>query len=260
MAEHGNFSTLSEALKLMGSENYAIWKFRIKTLLQKEDLWEMVTIEDALAGQEGSDEDIDEVQMQSQYTYRQKNHVWSLLCLLVRDEVIPHIANIEDLAQIWRTLKSLYENSGNAQKLYLESKLHSLRMEERGKVANFLKKIWEVTNKLSAIGDLIKEHEIVEHILNSMPESYDNIINTIGCRSIYPPLTKLMGILIHEEVHWELQLTKRATAEVLMVKVKGQAKGAKSTFWSGCRTECSKAEAKCDDSGRKSGTTAGPNK
>ena len=222
MAEHGYFNTLSEASKLMGSKNYAIWKFCIKTLFQKEDMWEMVTTKKALAGQEGSDEDEDEVQMPSQYTYRQKNRAWSLLCLLVRDEVIPHIANIEDLGQIWRTLKSLYENSGNAQKLNLKSKLHSLRMEEGGKVADFLKEIWDIiTNQLSAIGDLIKEHEIVEHILNSMLKSYDNIINTIGCRSMYLPLTKLTEILMHKEVHRELRLTKHATAEALMVKVKG---------------------------------------
>ena len=75
MAEHGNFNTLNEATKLMGSKNYTIWKFRIKTLLQKEDLWEMVTTEEAPAGQEGSDEDANEVQMRAQYTYMQKNHV-----------------------------------------------------------------------------------------------------------------------------------------------------------------------------------------
>ena len=177
----------------------------------------------------------------------------------IRDEVIPHVANIEDLGQIWCTLKLLYENSGNAQKLYLKSKLHSFRMEEGGKVADFLKEIREVTNQLSAIGDSIKEHEIVEHILNSMPENYDNIINTIGCKSIYPPLTKLTRILMHEEVRRERRLTKRAIAKALMIKVKGQAKGARSTFRGGCCTKRSTAEVKRDDSGQKNGTTASPN-
>ena len=94
-------------------------------------------------------------------------------------------------------------------------------MEEGGKVVDFLKEIREITNQLSAIGDSIKEHEIVEHILNSMLESYDNIINTIGCRSIYLPFTELTRILMHKEVCRELRLTKRATTEALMVKVKG---------------------------------------
>ena len=43
MAE--NSSSLSEASKLVGPENYAVWKFRMKTLLQKEDLWELVSAE-----------------------------------------------------------------------------------------------------------------------------------------------------------------------------------------------------------------------
>ena len=68
MVEHGNFNTLSEASKLMGSENYAVWKFRIKTLLQKENLWEMVTTKKARASRKGSNEDADEVQMPAQYT------------------------------------------------------------------------------------------------------------------------------------------------------------------------------------------------
>ena len=86
------------------------------------------------------------VQAPIQYTDRQRNRAWSLLCLSVRDEVVPHIADIEDPEQVWRTLKSLYESSGNAKKLYLKSKLHRLRMEEGSKVFDLLKEVREIMN------------------------------------------------------------------------------------------------------------------
>ena len=37
-------SSLSEACKLVGPKNYVVWKFYMKPLLLKEDLWKLVTI------------------------------------------------------------------------------------------------------------------------------------------------------------------------------------------------------------------------
>ena len=36
-------SMLGEASKLEGTSNYAIWKFKVKNILQDNDLWDIVT-------------------------------------------------------------------------------------------------------------------------------------------------------------------------------------------------------------------------
>jgi len=36
--------TFAESVKLTGSANYSAWKFREKSILQREDLWELVIV------------------------------------------------------------------------------------------------------------------------------------------------------------------------------------------------------------------------
>lgn len=35
-------TVLGDSTKLSGVSNYSVWKFRIRTILQKEDLWDVV--------------------------------------------------------------------------------------------------------------------------------------------------------------------------------------------------------------------------
>lgn len=114
---------------------------------------------------------------------RRKARALGILCLSVRDEVIPHISELNDPEIVWNTIKALYKTNGNARRLLLKAKLYNLRLEEGGLVANFLKEVREIANQLHAIGEVMGDETVVEHVLNALPESYKNFMTLIGLES-----------------------------------------------------------------------------
>lgn len=150
---------MSETTKLVGAANYNVWKFRIRNVLQKEDLWDVVNHDPALGAivavpaalPDGADQAAIAVAQgeANRVLARRQTRALSLLCLSVRDEVIPHICELQDPAAVWLTIRSLYETTGNARKLLLKSKLYSLKLEEGGSVADFLKEVKDISNQLS---------------------------------------------------------------------------------------------------------------
>ena len=125
-------------------------------------------------------------------------------CLLVRDEIIPHISELNDPVAVWATIKSLYETSGNAKKLLLKSRLYNLKLEEEGSIAEFLKEVKDISKKMIAIGKTVSNDKIVEHVLNVLHESFEYFISSIGLRDRLPDLTSLIGLLRHDKAQREL--------------------------------------------------------
>ena len=70
--------------------------------------------------------DNDEV-MVGQNNLKQRSYAMALINLLVKDSIILHIAKLIELANVWMTLKNLFEFHGNARRLLLKSKSHLLQ-------------------------------------------------------------------------------------------------------------------------------------
>ena len=59
-------------------------------------------------------------------TPRLRSRAMALINLSVKDVVIPHIVELTELEEVWRTLKNLFKSQGNARRLLLKSRLHAL--------------------------------------------------------------------------------------------------------------------------------------
>ena len=149
---------------------------------------------------------------------RRQTKALAILCLLIKDEIIPHMNELNDLAVVWTTIKALYETSGNARKLLLKSKLYNLKLEKGGSVAKNLKEVKDVSNQLIAIGRMVTNDEIVEHVLNAFPESYENFVSSIGLQDRLPNMTTLTGLLLHDEARQELKSSKHVIAEAHLAR------------------------------------------
>ena len=194
-----SLTAISEVSKLSGSANYSVWKFRMRSLLQKEDLWHLVN------PYEEHDVVVDDnVGVAARDTPRLRFCAMAVINLLVKEPVIPYIAELTELEEVWRTLKNLFESQGNARRLLLKSRLHALQLEEGGSVFDMLKEVREITNQLAAIGECISDEDIIENILNSLLESYEGFVSSITYRENAPSFVEFTSLLLHDEVCHEL--------------------------------------------------------
>ena len=228
MAGNGDNLIMAETTKLVGAANYSVWKFRIRNVLQKEDLWDVVNHDPTLgaivvvpaalpADANAAAIATARVEVNRQLARRQTRAL-AILCLSVRDEIIPHISEISDPAVVWATVKSLYQTSGNTRKLLLKSRLYNLKLEEGGSIAEFLKEVKDISNQLIAIGKTVSNDEIVEHVLNALPESYEHFVSSIGLRDRLPDVTTLTELLLHDEARRELRGNRRLATEAHLAR------------------------------------------
>jgi hypothetical protein len=122
-----------------------------------------------------------------------------LLCMSVKDSIIPHIREATTCAATWTTLKALYETSNTNHILFLKTKLLGIKMDVNESVSSFLGRIKEVKDKLVNIGETISNTDLVTITLNGMLENYHMFIIGLAAREKPPTFEEMTGILLQEE-------------------------------------------------------------
>lgn len=84
-----------------------------------------------------------------------KNKVLMITMMIVKDEIVPFIANVEELNVSWKSLQKLFGNQNVARTLYLTDKLHSMKMEEGSPITDFIRSIKELTVQLIFTGESV---------------------------------------------------------------------------------------------------------
>ncbi len=165
--------TIDNSSKLEGASNYGIWKFKIKTMLIREDLWDLVNpaVDQALGVAEVVDADatsgevatqtaprVSRARAQDATTTKRKYKALAIIVSSIRDELIPYVVDLDDSQTCWKTLQYLYETHNAARSLYFNNKLLSVRIEEGTPILDFLRKIKKSAHNWLAIAKLWKKH------------------------------------------------------------------------------------------------------
>jgi hypothetical protein len=184
---------LNKANKLDGW-NFINWKFKMQKVMEGYGVWNIVKgtklKPDVAAGA---------TKTQIQDWEKHGNKAKVLLCMSVKDNIIPHIRDSTTSAATWTTLKALYETSNTNLILFLKSKLLGIKMDGNESVSSFLGRIKEVKYKLVNIGETISNTDLVTITLNGMLEDYHMFITGLPAREKHPTFEELTGILLQEE-------------------------------------------------------------
>ena len=89
------------------------------------------------------------------------------------------IAAFIDPALAWQALKNAYQSGDQSQVLTLTSQLHSIKLSEGGSVEDYIKKTREIRNRLTSMGETISDKTMIQIVLNGLPCSYVNTIQTL---------------------------------------------------------------------------------
>eukprot|EP00253_Pinus_taeda_P035070 PITA_35070 len=181
-------SYLHESSKLDGT-NFSNWKFKMQTLLESANVWLIVLGNEQRAGNATQEQDWDKRETKAKV----------ILKMSVKDNIIPHIRDCKSAADIWNTIKGLYETQNSNRVLALKGKLFALKMGENESVGGFMARVKDLKDQLGAIGEKVSDSDLVTLTLNRMTDEYQTFISALSAREKAPLFDELTTILLQEE-------------------------------------------------------------
>jgi len=96
--------------------------------------------------------------------------------LALADEVLSTVVEKKTVKEIWDTLTKLYESKSLHNKIFLKQRLYTFRMTETTSVTDHINTIRTLFSQLTTLSQQIEENGRAELLLQSLPNSYDQLI------------------------------------------------------------------------------------
>lgn len=157
------FKNLSEELslveKLVDSENYQLWKFKVKVLLEARELYGLVT------------EETEEASKTAEWRKKDAN-AKKVIVTTLDQKPLMHILNSETSFQMWSKLKAVYERDTEQQKCSLMQEFFGYQYDKNGDIAANVSKLQNFAHRLRVLETEIDDKMLISKILVTLPEQY----------------------------------------------------------------------------------------
>uniref|UniRef100_A0A1Y1MAC2 Retrovirus-related Pol polyprotein from transposon TNT 1-94-like beta-barrel domain-containing protein n=1 Tax=Photinus pyralis TaxID=7054 RepID=A0A1Y1MAC2_PHOPY len=152
-------------IKPFNGEHYAIWKFRIKSLIAEEDALKVI---------EGDPPEVLPPRWK-QLERRAKGYIIEYLS----DSMLGLVTEGITAKQILEKLDSLYERKSLATQLSVQKKLLSFKYNEEKRLMDHFREFDEMMVELHSAGGKLEEMSKVAHLLLTLPPCYDPLVTAI---------------------------------------------------------------------------------
>ncbi|KAE8733040.1 Detected protein of unknown function [Hibiscus syriacus] len=150
-------------IEKFNGRNFSLWKFKMKAILRKNGY--LATI---------SERPVDFID--DNKWIEMDGNAMTNFHLALADEVLSSIEEKKTAKEIWDHLTKLYEATSLHNKIFLKRKLYTLRMPECTSVTEHLNTLNTLFSQLTSLSCKIREQERAELLLQSLPDSYDQLI------------------------------------------------------------------------------------
>ena len=148
--------------KLQGLANYKSWKARLTTILEENDLDEIVF---NVSEEPTSNAD--------RLAYKKKQaKARRIIYDLVKETVMLNITTLKTPKEFFDTLANLYEKKAPRQKRVLKKRLRTLKLNKDEGVGSFFTKIAQVRDQLIVIGIVVDNDDLVQIVVYGLPSSW----------------------------------------------------------------------------------------
>jgi len=130
--------------------NYVNWKFKFLIILEGCNLWSIVS----------EDEPKPTVAAFVSNWEKWKTKA-KVLCMFIKDNIIPHIRDWKTSKETWDMLKGLYETTNINRILFWRLSFLSLKMEANENISNFVSCVKDLRDKLGDIGVKVSSTDLV---------------------------------------------------------------------------------------------------
>ena len=158
-------------IEKFNGRNFSLWKMRIKALLRKDNCLEAITGRPAAITDDAKWKQMD-------------GDAVANIHLTLADEILSSVEEKNSAKEIWDHLVKLYQAKSLHSKIFLKRKLYSLRMEESSSVTEHINKLNTLFSQLKALDHIIESNERAELLLQSLPDSYDQLVISLTNNSL----------------------------------------------------------------------------
>lgn len=146
--------------KLRGRENYSEWAFAVENFLLLDGLNGCIKEETAEAADKIA-------------------QARAKLILTIDPALFIHVKETKTAAELWKKLKSLYDDAGFARKISLLRSLISVRLENMDNMASYVNRLIETAQRLRGTGFHIDDEWIGSLLLAGLPDKFAPMIMAI---------------------------------------------------------------------------------
>ena len=152
----------------------------MKALLSSQDAWEVV--------EEGFEEPKDitgytAAQNKALKELRSKDKAALYMLFRAVDESgFEKIARATTSKEAWDTLEKVFKGTDRVKQVHLQTlrgELESMKMKESENVSDYITRVQMVANQLNRNGEMLPETRVVEKILRSLTENFENVVCAI---------------------------------------------------------------------------------
>ncbi|XP_061353100.1 uncharacterized protein LOC133297887 [Gastrolobium bilobum] len=172
--------TKSMSLPRLTKVNYVNWSIQMKVLLGSQDAWDV--IHDGFA-EPATTAGFTAAQTKALKETRAKDK--SALYMLFRavdESGFEKIAGATTSKEAWDILENVYKGADRVKQVRLQTlrgELEGMKMKDSEGVSEFITRVQAVVNQLKQNGEQISETRVVEKILRSLTDDFENVVCAI---------------------------------------------------------------------------------
>nr|KYP69944.1 hypothetical protein KK1_009151 [Cajanus cajan] len=209
-----NFSSVP--LPVFTSENFDLWKLKLKAYFISQNMWDIV--------QSGYIKPNNTITLSKEEhkkleDYEQKD------AQFVRETIARRIMDANTTKKAWDILEEEFEGNEQVHSVklyYLRREFETIKMKEFETIEEYYGRIKEIVNKIKLYGKEIKEKRVVEKILITLTKKYDSIVASIKTSSDASSLSinKLIDLLGAHEARLNSRVDIDLVANAFQSKLK----------------------------------------
>ena len=215
----------SSLIPFFDGEDYDYWKIKMKTVLRAEGLWNIVEKGFAEPADEAS---LTEAELKKIEAFRRQDATaLSKLQMGVTKLIFSRISRANTAKEAWEILETEFHGDEKVRSINLQAlkkDFQNLKMKDSENIQSYHARVMEIVNQMRTYDDDISDQHVVEKILISLTDKYENIVAVIEETKDLTKLSlkELMGSLQAHEKRRFKQTEQTENAFQSKTKVKAQ--------------------------------------
>lgn len=171
---------LAKIPKLKDNENWGIWKFQVRVILNSHNAWEVAdgTYECPAALAADANEEARAAHVTSLATWKKADAmVQKVIATSVGQQPMLHIINCTTGREMWRKLTDIYEQRSESSIHMLQQRWYEAAVDSNDNIATYIAKLGDMAHRLNLLGEQIPDSMIITKILMTLPPNFRHFVS-----------------------------------------------------------------------------------